>query len=263
MPAATAREIEAKIAECLEDFYKRRLSALGSLKLKRILRRKNPYLFRALGNEVASEIVQQILQAYLSSSDETIFGDAFFEPVALLVSGGKPSDGRGIDIIVDSPRRVTAIALKSGPNIFNASQRKRQNQEFMELRNRLYKLHKAFDPLLGYAYGSRSSEPSGERIYRERAGQSFWYELTGDPDFYLKLIRLMRDIPSRHRDQHKKEWGAAVNRFTKEFADDFCLEDGRIDWEKLVEFVSKQESVFQSRNVGRTARQKKRRPARQ
>jgi hypothetical protein len=25
--------------------------------------------------------------------------------------------------------------------------------------------------------------------------QAFWQEITGDPDFYLKLIRLMKDVP--------------------------------------------------------------------
>ena len=29
----------------------------------------------------------------------------------------------------------------------------------------------------------------------KRSGQAFWQEITGDPDFYLKLIRLMKDVP--------------------------------------------------------------------
>jgi hypothetical protein len=29
-----------------------------------------------------------------------------------------------------------------------------------------------------------------------------------------------------------------INKFTKEFADTFCLENGAIDWEKLVRFNS-------------------------
>jgi len=242
-PRVTPRQLEVKIAKCLEDFYRRRLSMLGNLQLKKILRRKNPYLFRALGNEIASDIVQQILQAYVSASDETIFGDAFFEPVALMVSHGKVSDAPGVDFVIETRRRYTAVALKSGPNIFNASQKRRQNQEFNELRSRLYKIHKQFDPLLGHAYGRRNVGPSGKWIYRERSGQAFWAEITGDPDFYLKLIRLMKNIPTRHKKRHLEEWGAAVNRFTVQFAKDFCFPDGKIAWEKLVEFVSKQDSI--------------------
>jgi hypothetical protein len=236
---ATLAELETKVEECLREFYRRRLAMLGKLKLREILSRKNPYLFKALGIEIAAEIVQQILLAFVSSSDETIFGDCFFEPIALLASGGKVSDGAGVDFVIETRQRYTAVALKSGPNIFNASQRKRQNQEFNELRSRLYKIHKMYDPLLAYAYGRRRSEPSGQTIYRERSGQEFWSEITGDSDFHLTLIRLMKDIPSRHKKEHLEEWAAAVNRFTVEFSKDFCFAGGKINWDRLVEFVSK------------------------
>jgi len=124
----------------------------------------------------------------------------FFEPIAVIVSGGKVSDGEGVDFTVESERKVIAVALKSGPNIFNASQKKRQSQEFSELRNRLYKLQKQFDPILGHAYGSLKSEPTNERIYRDLSGQTFWKEITGDDTFYLKLITLMKDVPLKHKD---------------------------------------------------------------
>ncbi|KAA6346810.1 hypothetical protein EZS27_005713 [termite gut metagenome] len=35
-----------------------------------------------------------------------------------------------------------------------------------------------------------------------------------------------------------------VNKFTKEFIIDFCLEDGSIDWEKLVKFNSESKSLL-------------------
>jgi hypothetical protein len=231
-------ELEKLISECLQDFYKRRLQKLEQLRLKTFLRRKNPYLFRALATEKASEIVEQVLVAYIGASDETIFGDAFFEPIARIASGGNVSDAEGVDFIVESSDRVLAVALKSGPNIYNASQKKRQSQEFMAVRNRLYKIHKQYDPLLGHAYGRLKTEPTKDRIYRDRSGQAFWAEITGDDDFYLKLIRLMKDEPLKHKEEYTPAWDAAVNRFTVEFVKDFCFADGRIDWERLVRFVS-------------------------
>jgi hypothetical protein len=231
-------ELERLISECLQDFYRRRLQKLEQLRLKTFLRRKNPYLFRALATEKASEIVEQVLIAYIGASDETIFGDAFFEPIARIASGGKVSDAEGVDFTVESSNRVLAVALKSGPNIYNASQKKRQSQEFMAVRNRLYKLHKQFDPLLGHAYGRLKTEPTKDRVYRDRSGQAFWAEITGDDDFYLKLIRLMKDEPLKHKEEYAPAWDAAINKFTAEFVKDFCFSDGRIDWEKLVHFVS-------------------------
>ena len=73
-------ELEALIRKSLDEFYRRRLQKLSTLKLGDTLRKKNPYLFRAMGIQNAAEIVEGILQAYMSSSDEGIFGDVFFEP---------------------------------------------------------------------------------------------------------------------------------------------------------------------------------------
>ena len=40
-------DLEKFIEKCLDDFYSSRISTIGKLKLKKILGRKNPYLFRA------------------------------------------------------------------------------------------------------------------------------------------------------------------------------------------------------------------------
>lgn len=233
-----ANELQTLISKCLQDFYERRVRKLEELRLKNFLRRKNPYLFKALGTQKASEIVEKILTAYIGASDETMFGEAFFEPIARIASEAKVSDAEGVDFVIESEDRVLAVALKSGPNIYNASQKKRQSQEFLALRSRLYKLHKEFDPMLGHAYGRAKTEPTKDLIYRRRSGQAFWAEITGDPDFYLKLIRMMKDEPAKHKEKYTPAWDAAINKFTAEFIKDFCFADGRIDWEKLVRFVS-------------------------
>jgi hypothetical protein len=156
----------------------------------------------------------------------------------VIASGGKVSDGEGIDFTIESEKKMIAVALKSGPNIFNASQKKRQAQEFASVRNRLYKIQKQFDPILGHGYGTLKSEPTKDRIYRDLSGQTFWKEITGDEEFYLKLITLMKDVPAKHRKKYMLLWDAAVNRFTKQFIDDFCFSDGNINWEQLVKFIS-------------------------
>lgn len=232
------KELEKLIEQSLNDFYQSRLQRLDKLKLKTILRRKNPYLFKALNTEKASELIEQILYAYISSSDETIFGDKFFEPIAKKVSGGTVSPSEGVDVAVETKDRYSAYAVKSGPNPFNSSAKKRQNDEFTSLKGRLQKLRKQYDPVLAYSYGRTIKPPGKNKIYREVAGQAFWEELTGDPDFYLKIIRLMGDIPRKHMEKYKPQLEAAMNRFTHDFTEDFCHKSGEIDWEKLVKFVS-------------------------
>lgn len=236
-------DLEDLIRSSLDNFYQRRMKKLTELKLSSVLRKKNPYLLRAVGVRKASEIVQEVLKAYMSSSDETIFGDAFFEPIAKLCSGGIVSPSEGVDIAVETDTVYKAIAVKSGPNIFNASQAKRQDQEFKSLRSRLLKLYKQFDALLGHGYGRKFSDPTDNRIYRIRSGQVFWEELTGDSDFYLKLISLMRDYPKEHRIAFEEAWDLAINRFEQEFLNNFGNPDGSIDWEKLLKYNSGKEQI--------------------
>lgn len=235
-------ELEQLIRACLTEFYRRRIENLRTLRLKQVLKRKNPYLMRATGLRTASEVVEYLLQLHTQASDETIFGDAFVEPIALAVSRGHKSSAKGIDIEVETESSYKAIAVKSGPNVFNSSQTARMNDEFQELHNRLrqhlQKLGKQFEPILGCSYGKRNSLPTTRRRYRITAGQAFWHELTGDSEFYLKLIRLMRDYPEQQRKIYLEEWSKAVNRFTRELLNEFADEDGALDWEKIVRFNS-------------------------
>lgn len=230
--------LEQKIAELLDEFYKRRVAKISTLKLKDTLKRKNPYLYRAIGVQKASEIVEEILSAYMSSSDEGIFGDAFFEPLAKFVSGGIVSPSEGVDVARESETKYTAIAVKSGPSVFNAQSKKKQEQDFKTLENRLRKLQKHFDPIVGYSYGKKRQKKGSAAPFRELAGQVFWLELTGDPEFYIKIIELMKNKPADHLPEYRAAFDAAVNRFTKEFIEQFCNDDGTINWEQLVKFNS-------------------------
>ncbi|HEV2580260.1 MAG TPA: PmeII family type II restriction endonuclease [Ktedonobacteraceae bacterium] len=236
-------ELEGLIRQCLDEFYMRRIKKLSELRLREVLSKKNPYLLRATGIRKASEIVAEVLRAYMSSSDESIFGDAFFEPIARICSGGTVSPSEGVDVAVESDTVYKAFSIKSGPNIFNASQAKRQDDEFNSLRHRMYKVHKQFDPILGHCYGRRSSGRKSKRSYRILSGQALWEELTGDVDFYIKLIDLMRDHPTEHRRTFEIEWDNAINRFEGEFIINFGNLDGSINWEKLLRYNSGKEQI--------------------
>ena len=115
------------------DLDRTRLTVtVSGLRLKDVLKRKNPYLLRAIGIRTASELVEYLLQIHTQASDETIFGETFVEPIALAVSGGHKSSAKGIDLEVDAGTVYKAIAVKSGPNVFNSSQTARMNDEFAD-----------------------------------------------------------------------------------------------------------------------------------
>lgn len=227
--------LESKIGELLDDFYSRRIEKISTLKLRDALKRKTPYLYRASGIQKASEIVEGLLLAYMSSSDEGIFGDAFFEPLAKFVSGGAVSPSEGVDVAIETKNEYKAIAVKSGPSVFNSQSKRKQADDFRSLEARLRKLKKHFDPIVGYCYGNKKQSPVKGKAhsFRELAGQDFWLEITGDDEFYLKIIRLMKDRPQKHMPQFKRVWDGALNRFTHAFIEDYCFSDGTIDWVKL------------------------------
>ena len=205
------------------------------------MKRKNPYYTVQKAMQSAAEIVDSVLTAFVSSSEETIFGNCFFEPIAIAASGGNKALAEGIDIMIQNneTNTISAIAVKSGPFVFNADSKKRQEQNFTAA-SKLAKQAKArYEAYIGYCYGKKKESGRGKpKMYQELAGKSFWAELTGDEDFYIKLIGYMGTMPEKYVADYKESYNRAANRLVREFANSFCREDGRIDWEKLVEFNS-------------------------
>ena len=141
--------------------------------------------------------------------------------------------------VLDSLLSILAyscIAVKSGTSVFNADSRKRQEQNFSAAAKRAQQARKAFVPVIGYGYGKKKLRAG--TIYLELAGQDFWWWLSGDPDFYLKIIDLMGTRPDEYADIFRQAYNRALNRMVRDFSMDFCLADGSINWDKLVQFNS-------------------------
>ena len=91
-------QVMQAIANALEEFYSILIEKINKLDIVKIMKHKNPYLYRAKAMQSASEIVESVLSAYVTSSEETIFGNCFFEPLAIAASGGNKALAEGIDI---------------------------------------------------------------------------------------------------------------------------------------------------------------------
>lgn len=249
MPARAtipSADLEEKIAQLLDVFFNKRTDSLQSLKLDAKLKVKNPYLFRAIGVSDASEIVEELLDAHISSSDETIFGNEFFEPLGKWVAEKsfenqrhitvQVSGAEGCDILISTPEENQAIAVKSGTKVFNAQSRRKQIDEFHKIERILRKDKKLFLSIVGYCYGRKEQRLAKD--FTEMAGQKFWEHLTGEKDFYLRIIELMKLKPVEHRPKFLDQYNKAKNRFVKEFLSKYALEDFSIDWNKLARMIS-------------------------
>ncbi|MGZ9190459.1 MAG: PmeII family type II restriction endonuclease [Nitrospira sp.] len=95
--------------------------------------------------------------------------------------------------------------------------------------------------LNGCCYG-KDDRPEKEG-YLKLCGQRFWTFLSGDESLYTDIIE-----PLGHRARERNEafleaYAGIINRFTQEFASEFCDQDGRIAWERLVELTSRMHQV--------------------
>lgn len=233
--------VEQAVAKALEEFYDSLLAKIDKINVNTIMRKKNPYLYRAKAIQNASELVESVLSAAVSSSEETIFGNCFFEPLAVAASGGNKALAEGVDIMVEDKESNTiyAIAVKSGTSVFNADSKKRQEQNFNAVRKLAQQAKAIYEPIIGYSYGRKCATGRGRpTIYKELAGQDFWQELTGDPDFYIKIIKYMGNKPETYLEKYRESYNRASNRLVKQFTEHFCDEDGSINWDKLVRFNS-------------------------
>lgn len=68
------QEVQEFVNENIIDFHQRKIKSLEELELKKLLK-KNPYLFKAKNITTGAELVESLLAAFLSSSEEKLFGD--------------------------------------------------------------------------------------------------------------------------------------------------------------------------------------------
>ena len=111
-------DVKAAIAKALENFYGSLIAKIDAINIKDIMKSKNPYLYRAKSMQTSAEIIDSILQAFVSSSEETIFGNCFFEPIAL----SNLAVAISISFVISSIRTSiqSKISLKSSESLSDA-----------------------------------------------------------------------------------------------------------------------------------------------
>ena len=121
------------VEENIGVFHEKRIGSLNRLKLKTVLQKKNPYLFKAKYLLTAEQIIRGLTDAFISSHEETIFGD-WLEELAIFINqnvyGGWKSGITGIDLEFDKDNIRHIIAIKSGPNWGNSSQIAKMKADF-------------------------------------------------------------------------------------------------------------------------------------
>lgn len=240
MPSLTISDLEKYIAENIGAFHAQRLKSLEKLKLKQVLLRKNPYLFKAKNIISGPDLVRAFMDAHLSSQEEGLLG-TFLEGLARFVSekmdGGHKSSAKGIDLEFTRKGVTYIVTVKSGPNWGNSGQIEKMESDFKTAKRILgtNRTGHSVVAVNGCCYGRETNPDKG--AYLKLCGQEFWKFLTGDDAFYIKIVKPIGYKAKERNAAFDEEYAKVITRLTSEFISEFC-DEGIIDWTRLLKFNS-------------------------
>ena len=244
MPKLNLSDVSQFVKDNIGEFHQKRLAKVNAISLADVLISKNPYLYKAKNVTTANEIIEGILSAYLSSSEEGIFGN-WLERLAIFINDsvyyGRKGGIEGIDLDFDKDGKRYIVAIKSGPNWGNDSQIKRMVDNFNTARRRLTSSSRLVIICVnGCCYGRSNVryEYKKNGDYFKYCGQRFWELISGEEELYTELIIPIGYEAEIKNQEFKESYGQLINRLTTQFLDVFCTQDYAIDWDKLVRYNS-------------------------
>lgn len=234
-------DVKEYVNDHVVDFHRRRIKSLEELRLEKLLT-KNPYLFKAKNLRTPELLVRDLLSAFLSSSEEKLFGD-FLEGLAVFVAertcGGHKSTAQGVDLEFFNNDTHYVVSIKSGPNWGNSSQQSKLEQDLQTATARLKQARRNLNvqSVLGICYGK--TKTAFIRGYMKIVGQNFWYFISENLDLYTDIIEPIGHRAREHNESFEKERDKIISRFSIEMGNTFFdAKTGELDWVKLVQYNS-------------------------
>ena len=234
-------EVNIYVNENIVDFHRKRAKSLEDLKLDKLLK-KNPYLFKAKNVRTANELMSSLLDAFLSSSEEKLFGD-FLEDLAIFIAGqtcdGHKSSAPGVDLVFEDQGIHYLVSVKSGSNWGNSSQHNQLETDLKKAATRVKQSQHGANvqPVLGICYG-KTRTSYWRNVALKVVGQNFWYLISQNENLYIDIVEPIGYRAKEHNEIFEQERAKVENLFTREFVERFCDTEGAIDWPRLVEFNS-------------------------
>lgn len=227
-------------------FHQRRLDYVqNKVDLLKILKQKNPYLFRAKNVLTAQDLIKGFLDAFLQSQEETLFGD-FIEGLAIFICdkvyGAKKSELTGIDLEFEKGGVMYVVEIKTGWNWGNSSQIRQLKINFESAKKLLRaKTGKKVIAVNGCCFGKDNKPDKGG--YLKLCGQRFWELISGNEKLYMDIVEPIGYRAREKNEEFAENYAQIINKLTLEFSQKFC-DDGKINWEKLVEYNSGFEKII-------------------
>lgn len=221
----------------ISEFHENRIKKLNTLKLDTLLKQKNPYLYKAKDLSTPEQVVRSIAMAFLSSAEETMFGD-WLEGLAIYIAqevyGGRKSNAEGIDLEIDREGVHYIVSIKSGPNWSNSSSMAKLKQNFQKAQRIYHTGHNRIpcEAIEGCCYGNKKSGPND--THTRLCGQQFWEFISGLPSMFTDIIEPIGINAHEKNERYNKDFNRMITKFTREFSNTYCDQEGNIDWNKIV-----------------------------
>lgn len=234
------QQIYEYVEKHISIFHQRRLDYVqNKVDLLKILKQKNPYLFKAKNVLTAQDLVKGFLDAFLQSQEETLFGD-FIEGLAIFVCdkvyGAKKSELTGIDLEFVKDGTIYVVEIKAGWNWGNSSQIRQLRVNFEAAKKSLWaKTGEKVVAVNGCCFGKDNKQDKGG--YLKLCGQRFWEFISGNEKLYIDIIEPIGYKAKHKNEEFSENYAHTINKLTLEFSQKFC-DDGKINWAKLVEYNS-------------------------
>jgi len=225
------------------QFHAKKIAKIRQLALDDVIKRKNPYLFKAKNSNSAHDYVKSILDATVSSGEETTFGN-FLENVAVYVCErvyrGRKSGITGIDMEFEDGNKKYLLSIKSGPNWGNAGQIKHLISNFSSAKKTLRTSGGAVGMNIicieACCYGVDNAPEKGTHI--KLCGQRFWELISGGKtNLYRDIIEPLGYLAKERNAEIDRLYSEKLNVFTAAFVERFC-DNGVINWDRLIKFNS-------------------------
>jgi hypothetical protein len=88
----------------------------------------------------------------------------------------------------------------------------------------------------GCCYGKDNQPDKGD--YFKYCGQRFWEFISGNSSLYKDIIEPIGYLAKEKNDSFLNSYSLMINKFTREFSNEFCDSNGVINWNKIIEYNS-------------------------
>lgn len=205
---------------------------------EKIIRRKNPFLFRVRAASNVQTLADMVINAYLSSSEETMFGHVLEDVIIAIcknAKNGRKSGIPNIDLEYDYGYTRTIMQIKSGVNWGNSSQHKAQVRAFKSATAVLRQGSRQLNVrcIEGICYGKSEIKDKGSHL--RVVGQCLWEEISDWNGTAGAVMELLGKHASNGLNSTREEARDQMVCFLRDSG--AVRDDGTVQWDKLLDLV--------------------------